>query len=337
MSVFGALNRFISRLDSDVHNERSGPGFRGTFGFQVLRNKNHEIPIEPWYDFIIGINGRQIDDPDSHLFATEVRNCAGSTVTLTLWSAKGQRVRDLRVPVPTPSPTLGITLQWTSLATTDDVWHVLDVIPNSPADMAGLLPYGDYIIGTPEGIVHGESGLGELVEDYLSRPLRLYVYNHEYSVTRLVTITPSRNWGGTGALGCVLGYGALHHLPLPLTEPPAAPGDTLFETARFSDEETRPASSQSRPFSPNNDMYQPAPIQGSSEFLVPAAMSVPPPFTASAVTSPPISRPGRKQRYGISPSRAFDEYFKESEQKSKEEDFAPAAKATPPPPPPRIG
>lgn len=39
------------------------------------------------------------------------------------------------------------------------------MIPNSPADVAGLLPYGDYVIGSPEGLVRGESGLGELVED----------------------------------------------------------------------------------------------------------------------------------------------------------------------------
>jgi len=51
------------------------------------------------------------------------------------------------------------------LSSSDDVWHVLEVAPNSPADLAGLLPYGDYIIGSPEGIVRGESGLPELVED----------------------------------------------------------------------------------------------------------------------------------------------------------------------------
>ena len=58
-----------------------------------------------------------------------------------------------------------MSLQWTPISTTDDVWHILDVSPNSPADHAGLLPYGDYIIGSPEGLVRGESGLGELVED----------------------------------------------------------------------------------------------------------------------------------------------------------------------------
>lgn len=103
-TVFGALNRFISRLDSDTPTSKSADG-PGGFGFQVLRNKNPEIAVEPWYDFVIGINGRQVvslplptaavsaaygtkDDPDPNLFATEVRNCAGANVALTLWNAK---------------------------------------------------------------------------------------------------------------------------------------------------------------------------------------------------------------------------------------------------------
>ena len=209
------------------------------------------------------------------------------------------------------------------------------MIPNSPADIAGLLPYGDYIIGTPEGIVHGESGLGELVEDYLLRPLRLYVYNHEYSVTRIITITPSRSWGGEGALGCVLGFGALHHLPLPLTEPPAAPGDTLFESASFSNEESRPLSSQTSLLPANDAVYRPP--SAAPDLLIPAIMPTPPPLNILSGSSTAAARGGRKPRHGISPNRAFDEYFKESEQKSKEEDLAPKAKATPPPPPPKVG
>lgn len=102
--MFGALNRFISRLDSESPSQNSRNG-HPSFGFQVLRNKNQEIAIDPWYDFIIGINGRQIvrgnlkshperltdgaqDDPDQNLFATEVRNCAGSTVALAVWNPK---------------------------------------------------------------------------------------------------------------------------------------------------------------------------------------------------------------------------------------------------------
>jgi golgi reassembly-stacking protein len=65
------------------------------------------------------------------------------------------------------------------LGSTNDVWHILDVAANSPADSAGILPYGDYIIGSPEGIMRGESGLSELVEDvsflhYLTEILLIY-------------------------------------------------------------------------------------------------------------------------------------------------------------------
>jgi hypothetical protein len=55
--MFNALNRFISRLDSEAPSPSSS---HGAFGFQVLRNKNAELAIEPWFDFIIGINGRMI-------------------------------------------------------------------------------------------------------------------------------------------------------------------------------------------------------------------------------------------------------------------------------------
>ena len=208
------------------------------------------------------------------------------------------------------------------------------MIPNSPADAAGLLPYSDYIVGTPEGNVHGEAGLGELVEDYLSRTLRLYVYNHEYAVTRLVTIIPSRSWGGNGALGCVLGFGALHRLPAPLSEPPARPGETMFETARFSNEELRPSSTQPDPYSPGLGVYQTKAAQQSHDLLVPATLvSLPPARPAASSPGPPRAGRKPKTKMPLSPKTAFDEYFKEGEQKSKEENLVPAAKSAPPPPP----
>lgn len=58
--MFGALNRFIGRLDSDTQQHSSNTPGDNTFGFQVLRNKDPDLPLEPWFDFIIGINGRLI-------------------------------------------------------------------------------------------------------------------------------------------------------------------------------------------------------------------------------------------------------------------------------------
>jgi len=47
------------------------------------------------------------------------------------------------------------------------VWHVLEVYPSSPAEIAGFISFNDYIIGSPEGALRGEASLGELVEEVL--------------------------------------------------------------------------------------------------------------------------------------------------------------------------
>jgi hypothetical protein len=224
------------------------------------------------------------------------------------------------------------------LSTVSTIWHILDVPVNSPADLAGLLPYSDYIIGTPEGILHGESGLGELVEDHIGRPLRLYVYNNEYDVTREVTIHPSRDWGGEGALGCVLGFGALHRLPAPLSEPVAGPGEMLFsndqdsENARFSNEDLRSGSNGN-----DSNFFVPAAVnQQPAEFLVPAQIISPPPPPASSGPRKD-KRHGHGTGHGKLPKgdKLMDDYFMEGEKKSREVDYALSAKSTPPPPPPK--
>jgi hypothetical protein len=247
-------------------------------------------------------------------------------------------VRSLWVQIPADTASLGLSLQWKPLSASDDVWHILDVTPNSPADAAGLLPYGDYIIGSPEGLVKGESGMGELVEQFLNRPLRLWVYNHEYDVTRLVTMEPSRSWGGTGALGCVLGFGALHRIPPSLEEPPQAPGETLFGSARTSMDQVGYPGAQ-----PQDLPILPPASTDSPQYMVPADMSLPPPPQMSSMISPPAAGPprktGQKTRPRAAPALDMDDYFKEGEAKSKEQDFAPSrSKAgTPIAPPPKVG
>ncbi|KAJ1331248.1 GRASP55/65 PDZ-like domain-containing protein [Microdochium nivale] len=379
--MFNALNRFISRLDGDPSShhqqgQQQSPGY----GFQILRNTNLELHAEPWFDYVVGINGRMIDNPDPTLFSQEIRNCAGATVTLGIWSAKGQRTRVMHIPIPvpdsaspsSPSPSLGLSLQWAPLALAANVWHVLDVPANSPADMAGLLPYSDYILGTPDGSLHGESGLGELVEDFIGRPLKLWVYNNEYNVTRELEIVPSRDWGGEGALGCVLGFGALHRLPAPLSEPVEGPGETMFDggenssfaaagtgasnmfggaglqqggagAGSFTTLATPPPppggsiyangfSNSSSPAPPSNSQHPPPPLGGDNNFLVPAQIASPP---AGGVLP---ARSKKKDRHHGATNRGggMDDYFAEQEKKSKELDGGISASRTPPRPRQRL-
>jgi hypothetical protein len=156
-------------------------------------------------------------------------------------------------------------------------------------------------------------------------------------VVREVTIQPSRDWGGEGALGCVLGYGALHRLPAPLSEPVAEPGQVMFdngETARFSNEETRSGGN----FEAAATLQQAPPT-----FMVPAQMESPPP--------PPIASPERThamphrkrnekaEKLKGGRGMGMDDYFMEGEKKSRELDYvsSPRSTSTPPPPPPKAG
>lgn len=326
-NLFGTINRFIARLDSDPGTQIQSRGPSGnTYGFQVLKNNNPDLALEPWFDFVIGINGRTIDNGEPDLFATEIRNCAGSTISLGVYGVKGQQIREIYASIPPDGSGLGVGLQWTPLSVSEDVWHILDVMPNSPADVAGLLPYGDYVIGSPDGPLRGEGALGELVEGFMNQPLRLYVYNHEYDVTRMVTITSAKNWGGDGALGCVLGYGALHRVPAPLNEPAQAPGETLFESGN--DYSQLPVDQAQAVVSP--------PPEG-QDFLVPANMDIKNPPPPSPSSGPPPQGKPRKQRahHSAVPAAGLDDYFAEGEQKSREQDKGSTPKPTgslPPPP-----
>ncbi|PWY78186.1 hypothetical protein BO70DRAFT_338598 [Aspergillus heteromorphus CBS 117.55] len=326
--MFGAFNRLIGLDAEPVQQPRAQSTADSSFGFQVLRNKDPELPLEPWFDFIVGINGRLIEDPDPNLFATEVRNCAGASVTFEIWSAKGQKTHTVSIPIPASNPTLGLALQLAPLSSTQHIWHVLSIpSPLSPAYRAGLLPHSDYIIGTPSGTLRGESALGELVEDHLNRTLVLWVYNSEFDVVREVELVPTRGWGGEGALGAELGYGALHRLPVGLGEEVEGPGEVVFET---------------REDGTSTPVLEPGPAPPSGHFLVPANMASPPPLAGPPRnTASPASHSGRRHKTrhaGTSSSlAAFDEYFAEGEQKSKDQDYAPSRRGTPLAPPPKAG
>lgn len=333
--MFGALNRFISRLDSDPNVPTQGnsaaqaPSTAG-YGFQVLRNTDPSLALEPWFDYIIGINGHNIESPDPGLFITELRNCApGTTISLGVYGSKGRVIRESYLNIPERNVELGLALQWTPLSLTDDCcWHILDVMPNSPADVAGLLPYSDYVVGSPDAVDlrGGDAGLGELVDRFMDRPLRLFVYNQEYDVLRTVTITPARNWGGEGALGCVLGFGALHRIPAPLTEPTQAPGETLFDSA-----------------TPGAAPPGANPVSNEADLLVPANLSFaskspPPGGPATSTPPPPPSGAGKARKARAHhPAPGLDDYFAEGEQKSRELDNAPKGKKAGLPPPPKAG
>lgn len=263
------------------------------------------------------------DSPDPNLFLTEIRNCAGAQCTFELWSAKGQRTHSLTLPIPHDLQSLGLSLQLAPLNSTQNIWHVLTIpSPLSPAHQAGLLPHSDYILGSPSGTLRGEAALGELVEDHLNRSLTLWVYNSEFDVVREVELIPRRGWGGEGALGAVLGYGALHRLPVGLGEEVQAPGESMFDAGRKSLETSY-----------NNTVSEKQPTP---EILSPpAAPSLAPPPMMNPNAAPPNRATGPRSKKGWHSPSGFDDMFAEGQKKSAAQDYAPSRKGAPVAPPPR--
>lgn len=327
-------------------------------------------------------------------FIAEVASCRGRSISLDVWSSKGRVRRTLVIPVPAaeygtePNGSLGIglSLQWSPLSIADHIWHVLNVAQNSPAEKAGLISHSDYIVGAENGLLEngGEHLLGAVVQKLVSdskqqqsdgtavgsQPeLELFVYNSEYDSLRAVRIRPNSSWGGSGLLGCGVGYGLLHRLPAKYPQDSAdafsqqqiAPQSRRQPSgAHFTGgipEEEEPvypgAASSSNYFTPAT-MGQQAPPLGPPPPAANVASPPPPPPTGAAPLGSQLP-PQRKKKHHHYPtvgstlphhqSAASDSkvnndlaaYFAEEEQRSKELDGYvkhPNDPSLPPPPPP---
>ncbi|EPQ28646.1 uncharacterized protein PFL1_03949 [Pseudozyma flocculosa PF-1] len=260
-------------------------------GYHVVRvaagSPAHLAGIEPFFDFCVGIDGVALDpskDVDGDRNSSDSTNPAsggslaglgawksleereGTRVILNVWSSKRQELREVPI-IPSrawseastagsassqPS-LLGLSLRLCnpSLALSH-VWHILEILEGSPAESAGLVPFGDFVIGWTGGTLKSEGDFYELVEAHVDRALRLYVYNSDYDHTREVIIVPNREWGGEGLLGCGVGYGLLHRIPKP-QDRPAVPSDLDEDSGA----RTPQPASQSTQLSASNDSGPP--------------------------------------------------------------------------------
>ena len=156
----------------------------GTEGYHVLRvqegSPGQQAGLEAFFDFIVAIGNTRLNQDNDTLknllkvqnllisrLPTETESCGvlqaniEKEISMTVYSSKSGAVRQLFI---TPSTLwggqglLGVSIRFCSFeGANENVWHILDVSPSSPAELAGLRQYSDYIIG--------EAGLGEESQD----------------------------------------------------------------------------------------------------------------------------------------------------------------------------
>ncbi|KDQ62552.1 hypothetical protein JAAARDRAFT_54481 [Jaapia argillacea MUCL 33604] len=211
-----------------------------------------QTDIEAFFDFVVGFEGASLSSHKS-IDAAELERIVEAhedrVLNLLVWNSKNSETRVVPIvpsrawALPNPdasSPNtkpslLGLSMRMCEPELSlDNVWHVLDVLEGSPAESAGLVPYGDWIVGWSGGVLSAEHDFYDIVEGHIDKPLRVYVYSHDFDTIREVVLVPNRQWGGEGLLGCVFGFGLLHRIPAQPSD--REPGSTPPELQQGSDE-----------------------------------------------------------------------------------------------------
>lgn len=136
---------------------------------------------------------------------------------------------------------LGVSIRFCSFeGANENVWHILEVHPGSPAELAGLRSFSDYIIGA-DSILHESEDLFTLIETHENKQLKLYVYNCDEDKCREVLITPNSKWGGDGSLGAGIGFGYLHRIPIRTEIPESKPLLQSQTTSNFTPTMVKPS------------------------------------------------------------------------------------------------
>ncbi|NXB22524.1 GORS1 protein, partial [Rhagologus leucostigma] len=171
--------------------------------------------LEPFFDFIIAIGHTRLNK-ENNMLKDLLKANAEKAVKLEVYNIKTMKIREVEV-IPSNmwggQGLLGASVRFCSFqGANEHVWHVLDVEPSSPAALAGLQPYTDYVVGSDQ-ILQESEDFFSLIESHEGKPLKLLVYNTEADSIREVVVTPNGAWGGEGSLGCGIGYGYLHRIP----------------------------------------------------------------------------------------------------------------------------
>jgi hypothetical protein len=86
----------------------------------------------------------------------------------------------------------GVTIRFDSYKDAEEqMLHVLEVETNSPAELAGLVPFKDYLLGTAEKAFTDADVLQQELVAHIDRPVEFYVYNTDTDEVRVVVIMPT--------------------------------------------------------------------------------------------------------------------------------------------------
>ena len=184
-----------------------------------------EAGLEVFFDFIVAINGINLEPGEQSIFAKHIQEAENGTAKITVFNTRANMTREVTV-MPRKwagNGLLGATVRYDAVDVAENHGiRVLEVFPNSPAAHAGLVPFQDFLLGTPQRVFHDIDELVEVVQANINERMNVYVYNADSESVRETIMMPNNAWGGDGCIGCDIGTGLLHRIPAP-RRPPGGP------------------------------------------------------------------------------------------------------------------
>lgn len=169
-----------------------------------------------FFDFLVAANGIPLKSLDT-TFIELIKASEDKPLPITVYNIKNHSVREI-VLVPSKNwpgeGMLGVTIRFDTYHDAEyNLCHILDVETNSPAELAGLIPETDYLLGTAEKAFNDTDVLYNELKENIDKPVEFYVYNSDRDQVRVVLLMPTVDWGGEGILGAGVAHGFLHGLP----------------------------------------------------------------------------------------------------------------------------
>eukprot|EP01138_Halocafeteria_seosinensis_P013390 gb/GECG01013676.1/.p1 GENE.gb/GECG01013676.1/~~gb/GECG01013676.1/.p1 ORF type:complete len:500 (+),score=90.12 gb/GECG01013676.1/:1-1500(+) len=205
----------------DQPQQEEGNGETSSSRDEIQEPQHSNVPgnhqLVSFLDVVVRINGKDLTQFDE-LLAKELKNNCGYPVRLDVYNTKTQCTRAVEM-VPHEwcgVGTLGMYVRFSDFEEdTESVLHLTHVVDGSPADMAGLVPGDDYILGAREASFSSVDEFSDYIFQKAGEPVTLYIYSRSRDAVREQSLfITTREWmpGQTG-LGCQVAQGKLHHLP----------------------------------------------------------------------------------------------------------------------------
>ena len=175
-----------------------------------------KVGLVSFFDFIVSANGVPFTAMDD-TFVTVIKESEDKPLPLTVYNCKCHKTREVTL-IPSRSwpgeGMLGVKIRFDSYTNAEEnLCRVLSVAPNSPAELAGLKPQTDFLLGTTTVVFNDTSALAAELEANIDVPVEFYVYDSAADEVRIAIVMPSADWGGVGLLGADAAHGYLHRLP----------------------------------------------------------------------------------------------------------------------------